>query len=89
MSHTYETLFDWVRVYQQNESVGISSLTQSDKVSVDVKANAIVVYADRPTPVNVVDAAGRSVWTGEVRGTKEIRLTKGIYMVNSEKVFVP
>ena len=89
VSHTYETLFDWVRVYQQNESVGISSLTQSDKVSVDVKANAIVVYADRPTPVNVVDAAGRSVWTGEVRGTKEIRLTKGIYMVNSEKVFVP
>ena len=89
VSHTYETLFDWVRVYQQNESVGISSLTQSDKVSVDVKANAIVVYADRPTPVNVIDAAGRSVWTGEVRGTKEIRLTKGIYMVNSEKVFVP
>ncbi len=90
-SHTYETLFDWVRVYEYDETVGIDDIVSSDMADIDVNvaAGTISVYAGAPSRVFVSDVAGRCISDRVVTGIAKVEVPKGIYIVNGKKVLVP
>lgn len=90
VSHTYETRFDWVRVYQK--SVGPDAVTPPAAVPslrVGAERGHIVVEASAPAEVRVYDLAGRCVSRSTVSGTARIAVMKGLYVVNGQKVLVP
>lgn len=93
-SHTYETLFDWVRVYQKRGmtntlgTVGIEPAVATPAVDVDVVPGGIVVSSSASTMVTVCDLQGRSVFRGDVCGSLSLPLAGGFYVVNGGKVLV-
>lgn len=88
-SHTYETLFDWVRVYQKKAQVGISGLAAGDSgLSVSLLPRAIRLQASRILFVRVSDVSGRSVYGGQFCGETTLPVQPGIYVVNGVKVLV-
>ena len=90
VSHTYETLFDWVRVYQiGSPEVGIDDITEKPAFSVSASHGQIHISCDRPSPVSVFDASGRTVWHGTVQAKRDIPVAGGIYIVAGTKVLVP
>ena len=90
VSHTYETLFDWVRVYQiGSPEVGIDDITEKPAFSVSASRGQIHISCDRPSPVSVFDASGRTVWHGTVQAKRDIPVAGGIYIVAGTKVLVP
>lgn len=90
---TYETLFDWVRVYQKDGQsgtiTGLSSVT-SDSPSVEVEAGngSLTLTSATAAPVSVFDVSGRSVFSGVVSGSKTLSLASGIYVAAGQKVLV-
>ena len=86
--HTYETLFDWVRVYQEDPNVGIRGMETRQPISVMPVAGGVLVSAARALPVNICDAAGRLVNRQTVAGNVRIALPAGVYVVNDHKVAV-
>ena len=86
--HTYETLFDWVRVYQEDPNVGIRGVETRQPISVMPVAGGVLVSAARALPVNICDAAGRLVNRQTVAGNVRIALPAGVYVVNDHKVAV-
>lgn len=94
VSHTYETRFDWVRVYQRagmentDGTVGIPVVEQESGVEVYPISGGIVVMASVPTRVEVADVAGRNVYAQTVENVTNIQLPCGFYIVNGVKVMV-
>ncbi len=94
ITHTYETRFDWVRVYQKkgmvntSGTVGVSSVVASDDVAVNVVGNAVEVSTGKPVDVVVYDMAGRKVAEKHVAGKHHFFLQKGVYFVCGNKLFV-
>lgn len=90
VSHTYETRFDWVRVYQKDgTSTGIGSPAAGEAPRVSAEKGCIVVTADAPAEVGVYDLSGRCVARSTVSGTERFAVEGGIYVVNGQKVLVP
>lgn len=91
VSHTYETLFDWVRVYQKDASqVGIGQVkNEGQTVEVSTEKGKLNLRAASPVSVQVYDAAGRCLYHEVLSGTKSLSLTPGTYLVNRQKVLVP
>lgn len=90
VDHTYETLFDWVRVYQYGTSVGIGNITDKPTFSVSASRGQIHISSDRPAVLAVTDAAGRVHWRGTVDGQPHtVNVPTGIYIVAGHKVLVP
>lgn len=97
VSHTYETRFDWVRVYQKK---GMSN-TDSPLVSVDEVQDAakqvdvtpieggIIVKTSTTTHVEVFALTGCKLAETTVNGTHKFTLPCGIYVVEGNKVVVP
>ena len=94
VTHTYETRFDWVRVYQTpgmentNGTVGVVDVREEDRANVQVVDNAVVVTVDSPRNVAVYDVAGRKVAEAFVGTTHSFALPCGVYLVKGEKVLV-
>ena len=94
ITHTYETRFDWVRVYQTNGmentngTVGVVKVYDNSRVCVDVVDCGIAVYVPVPRNVCVYDVTGRKVADEYVNGTLTLALSKGVYVVEGVKVFV-
>ncbi len=89
----YETLFDYVRLYQKD---GEGDLTTAVK---DVKTNgsALDVYAQQgglllvapeAQKVDVYSISGTRVFSGLVQGNRFVSLTKGVYIVAGKKIVV-
>ena len=89
----YETLFDYVRLYQKD---GEGDITTSVK---DVKTNgsALDVYAQQgglllvapeAQKVDVYSISGTRVFSGLVQGNRFVSLTKGVYVVAGKKIVV-
>lgn len=91
VTHTYETLFDWVRVYQKNASTDGIVTTRANGQAVDVTTSrgTIRVVAEQETPVTIADIAGRVVFKGKLQGNKSLNVQTGVYIVNGKKVLVP
>ena len=94
VNHTYEFFIDWVRVYQKkgmentNGVVGLMNVSQAEALEVNVVNGGVEFYAEMPTQVVVYDLQGRQVYRNMLNGAAQIRLDKGIYVVNGKKVFV-
>ena len=94
VSHTYETRFDWVRVYQAKGmyntigTVGIVSVNEEGKAVVECVGDGITVTVPAPKEVAVYDITGRKVAEAYVESSCMFRLLKGIYVVEGAKVFV-
>lgn len=92
VTHTYETLFDWVRVYQkkgmQNTSVADAVETIKENVTVAPIEGGVSVTTENEQEIAIYDAVGRKVANVLVNGTKNVTLDSGFYVVCGNKLFV-
>lgn len=90
VSHTYETRFDWVRVYKKNEvPSSIATATASSTFEVMTAPKQIRLAIPNAMRITIADVSGRVVLSQEMQGNKTISVERGIYIVNGKKVFVP
>lgn len=99
VSFEYETLFDYVRIYQKDgqtitkPATGIGSVTvaSNDKATrLDVYAidGGLKLVAPDTQRVCITDVAGRTVYSKTVQGNVDVKLAKGLYVVAGKKVLV-
>ena len=94
VTHTYETRFDWVRVYQKRGmkntygTVGVSSVVSENDVTVRLWDNGVEVTLNSPAMVSVYDLVGREIMGTYVNETHRFVLQKGVYVVCGKKVIV-
>ncbi len=94
VAHTYETLFDWVRVYQKEGmentlgTVGIVDVMEKNPVKFGVADGGVVVSVPSPATVAVFDIMGRKIAEAFVDGTYTFSLPAGIYLIDGAKVIV-
>ncbi len=90
ITHTYETRFDWVRVYQtKNDETAIKDIRDNDTLDIHVGNRAITITTTAPVPVCASTLAGQALFKGVVNSRQEIPVPQGIYIVNNRKVMVP
>lgn len=90
VNHTYETRFDWVRVYQLDSQIdAVRPAAGADRLKVSAARGAIEVSSPRAVMVRVYDLAGRCLFADQVEGAERIAVPQGIYVVNGQKVAVP
>ncbi len=94
VNHTYETRFDWVRVYQTpgmentNGTVGVVDVREDGDAAVQIVDGGVEVSVAAPCDVEVYDVAGRKVAQAFVNGIHYFALPCGVYMVEGTKVVV-
>ena len=94
VNHTYETRFDWVRVYQAkgmkntDGTVGVENVREDDGIAVRSVDGGIVISAEAVVEVPVYDVTGRVVAFVKVDDTAFVALAKGLYVVSGQKVVV-
>ena len=94
VTHTYETRFDWVRVYQTlgmentNGTVGVVKVADEAQVDVQPVEGGVAVAVSAPRQVTVYDVAGRLVAEAQVKDAHCFALPCGVYLVESVKVLV-
>ncbi len=95
VTHTYETRFDWVRVYQKKGmlntqgTVGIHAVETNKNIEVMPEKGGVVVTTAQPTSVAVFTLAGSKIAQAQVKGSQKFSLPHGIYIIDGEKVVVP
>jgi beta-glucanase (GH16 family) len=94
VNHTYETRFDWVRVYQKkgmkntNGTVGVAAVNEVSQLEVRPVDGGVVVFSQKPVNVAVYDAAGRCVAKALVRDEYRFELPQGVYVVGEKMIFL-
>lgn len=91
LNFTYETKFDWVRVYQKADGDLITGINAAKEVTLDyyVTPGQIRLVAPYSTKVTIVDLQGRTLFAQVVQGNKNVHVPSGVYLVNNNKVIVP
>ncbi len=92
INHTYRTEFDWIRVYQLNgqTNTAISTPTASvEALDVEEMKNGLKIHSPQPKQVSIYDSFERKIFSQQICGTKDFRLSTGIYIVNGTKHLVP
>lgn len=92
ITHTYETRFDWVRVYQKEgqTNTGIEDIqTVASGVEFFVAPGKLHIVSPAEQMVHVVDLQGRMIYQAKLQGSKVIALPQGVYLLNGRKVMVP
>lgn len=92
LNFTYETKFDWVRVYQKADGDYITSVTgtqQASTLDYYVAPGSVRLVTPYETFVRIVDMQGRNVFAQNVQGNKNVQLPSGVYLINGNKVLVP
>ncbi len=91
-SHTYETKFDWVRVYQKDGQTNTGGadieLPKVNDFSVYTSQGTIHLSAEQPVHVTICDLSGRVVWSEMLDDVVEVPVQNGFYIVNGKKVIV-
>lgn len=89
ITHTYETRFDWVRVYQKKSgSTDINETAAANEPDVRVNGSNIIITA-AATKIQVCNIAGQTIFNGTVKGQVSVPAAQGIYVVNGKKVMIP
>lgn len=91
LNFTYETKFDWVRVYQKADGDLITGINTAKEVTLDyyITPGQIRLVAPYSTKVTIVDLQGRTLFAQVVQGNKNVYVPSGVYLVNNNKVIVP
>lgn len=89
----YETLFDYVRLYQKDGEGDITSAVKDVKTNgsaLDVYAQqgGLLLVAPEAQKVDVYSISGTRVFSGLVQGNRFVNLTKGVYVVAGKKIVV-
>ena len=89
----YETLFDYVRLYQKDGEGDITSAVKDVKTNgsaLDVYAQqgGLLLVAPEAQKVDVYSISGTRVFSGLVQGNRFVSLTKGVYIVAGKKIVV-
>ena len=89
----YETLFDYVRLYQKDGEGDITSAVKDVKTSgyaLDAYAQqgGLLLVAPEAQKVDVYSISGTRVFSGLVQGNRFVSLTKGVYIVAGKKIVV-
>lgn len=89
----YETLFDYVRLYQKDGEGDITSAVKDVKTSgsaLDVYAQqgGLLLVAPEAQKVDVYSISGTRIFSGLVQGNRFVSLTKGVYVVAGKKIVV-
>lgn len=93
-SFQYETLFDYVRVYQKEGQeitvpTGISTAEGRANLDFYTRPGKVLLVTPEAQTVRIVDLQGRTVFAESVQGNRTVSLPKGIYVLNGHKVLVP
>ncbi len=91
-SFTYETKVDWVRVYQKANGdyiTGVKQINANDGLTYTASKGNLRLTTSKATWVNVTDVQGRTLFSQNVEGSKDVHLATGVYLVNGSKVLVP
>uniref|UniRef100_UPI003FF1223F glycoside hydrolase family 16 protein n=1 Tax=Alloprevotella sp. TaxID=1872471 RepID=UPI003FF1223F len=91
LNFTYETKFDWVRVYQKADGDLLTGINAAKEVTLDyyITPGQIRLVAPYNTKVTIVDLQGRTLFAQVVQGNKNVYVPSGVYLVNNNKVIVP
>lgn len=91
LDFTYETKFDWVRVYQKADGDLLTGINAAKEVTLDyyVTPGQIRLVAPYSTKITIVDLQGRTLFAQVVQGNKNVYVPSGVYLVNNNKVIVP
>lgn len=91
LNFTYETKFDWVRVYQKSDGDLLTGINAAKEATLDyyVTPGQIRLVAPYNTKVTIVDLQGRTLFAQVVQGNKNVHVPSGVYLVNGNKVIVP
>ena len=89
----YETLFDYVRLYQKDGEGDITSAVKDVKTSgsaLDAYAQqgGLLLVAPEAQKVDVYSISGTRVFSGLVQGNRFVSLSKGVYVVAGKKIVV-
>lgn len=89
----YETLFDYVRLYQKDGEGDITSAVKDVKTSgsaLDVYAQqgGLLLVAPEAQKVDVYSISGTRIFSGLVQGNRFVSLNKGVYVVAGKKIVV-
>lgn len=89
----YETLFDYVRLYQKDGEGDITSAVKDVKTNgsaLDVYAQqgGLLLVAPEAQKVDVYSISGTRIFSGLVQGNRFVSLTKGVYVVAGKKIVV-
>ena len=89
----YETLFDYVRLYQKDGEGDITTSVKDVKTNgstLDVYAQqgGLLLVAPEAQKVDVYSISGTRVFSGLVQGNRFVSLTKGVYVVAGKKIVV-
>ena len=92
----YETLFDYVRIYQKDGQI-IEKPTSIGAVAANADESTLDAYAceggvklvtPQSQKVNIADLQGRTVYSNTVQGNVFVVLPKGIYIIGGKKLMV-
>ena len=89
----YETLFDWVRIYQKDGQTGCFTGIHAPGVGLadvdwKVEQGVLTIQTAAKRLVNLYDASGRAVFSSVVDGAVRIPLSVGVYLLDGCKVLV-
>lgn len=89
----YETLFDYVRLYQKDGEGDLTTAVKDVKTSgsaLDAYAQqgGLLLVAPEAQKVDVYSISGTRVFSGLVQGNRFVSLTKGVYVVAGKKIVV-
>ena len=94
----YETLFDYVRLYQKEgqtavvpEGTGIAmpEVPSSSRLDFYACNGGVRLVTPEAQTVSIADLMGRVVYSSKVQGNVDVRLPKGVYIIAGQKLLVP
>lgn len=75
--------------FASSTPTAIKGTENASPLTFSTAAGTLHLKAAKAVKVAVVDANGRTLFNGKVKGTRTIALPKGVYVVNDTKVVVP
>ena len=88
-SKTYGFVINSTPIAIGDDITGTDNITaNSNELQITTAGNAIVMSCGTSTAVNIYTIEGKKAWNGNVYGTVNVTLPKGIYIVNGKKVIL-
>lgn len=66
----------------------VSSLPAESALSIEITPGALYAKSLSPTPLEITDIAGRTIYSGNINGTLKLPLHPGYYIVNKRKMII-